>query len=119
MRKIVAKDKSVHFDHRKKQFVNLSDEHFQLLGDTFPGIELDVELKKMSLWLLSKGTSYKGSVSFIMNWLGKAPRKSTATQIEIDNSVNSPLAPFLLAYLEPLWKRAENVLTLNTIHKTS
>jgi hypothetical protein len=115
----VAKDKcsSVHFDRVKRQFVNLKEDDLVLLRESYVGVDIDAELKKMSLWLLSpKGKLRKGEMSFIMNWLSNAPvtKKQQDVPTSDDTAGTLSLRPYLDDYLKELWNGREHILQLNT-----
>lgn len=115
----VAKDKStsVYFDREKLLFVNLEDAYLKQLKETYKGVDVDSELKKMGLWLLSsKGNKRKGNIGFIINWLNNAsPSTTQAPQEPIEQ--DTPLRPYLNEYLKELWKGREHILELNTRRK--
>lgn len=115
----MAKDKcsSVYFDRVKRQFVNLTEDDLVLLRGAYVGVDIDSELKKMVLWLLSpKGKTRKGEIGFIMNWLSNAPvtKKQQDVLTSDDNAGTSSLRPFLNEYLKELWNGREHLLLLNT-----
>src|SRR5690242_15738674 len=95
------------------QFVDLDETLLKEIKETYKEIDVDNELKKMGLWLLSpKGMKRKGNIGFIINWLNNAIpsiRKSDDDPIEIE----SPLAPFLKEYRKGLWKNREHILAMN------
>ncbi len=118
----VAKDKrtSVYFDREKLTFVGLDKAQIKQLKDTYKGIDVDSELKKMGLWLTSsKGNKRKGNIGFILNWLNNASPETTAKinqQLDL-YEVDSPLRPLLQEYLQDLWKDREHILEFNTIRR--
>lgn len=108
----VAKEKhtSVYFDREKLQFMGLDDACMKQMKEAYPGVNIASEIKKMQLWLTSpKGRDRKGTISFIMNWLGNCPASSSAPEIEQD----TPLRPLLDTYLRDLWKGKEHLLEMN------
>jgi len=111
----VAKDKraSVFFDRIKMQFIGLDEALLEQVKETYKNIDVENELKKMGLWLLSpKGKLRKGNIGFIMNWLNNAIpsiRKLEDDHLETD----SPLTPFLREYRKELWKDREHILAMN------
>ncbi len=119
----VAKDKStsVYFDRERLQFVGLEAAELKRLRETYKGVDVDSELKKMSLWLTSpKGKKRKGNIGFILNWLNKASPSIASPTIseELDlYEFDSPLRPLLLDYLKDLWKGKEHILEFNKIKK--
>jgi len=103
----------VYFDREKLQFVGLSDAHLEELKKAYPQINVDVELKKMGLWLTSsKGQTRKGDIAFILNWLNNAHAKSPES-----TDIESPLRPEIQKYLKGLWKGREHILELNKTKK--
>jgi hypothetical protein len=119
----VAKEKStsVYFDREKLQFVGFEDAQLKQLKETYKGVDVDSELKKMSLWLTSpKGKKRKGNIGFILNWLNKASPSASSPTVneELDPYVlDSPLKPLLLDYLKDLWKGREHILEFNKIKR--
>lgn len=115
----MAKDKStsVYFDREKLQFVNLEDACLKQLKETYQGVNVDSELKKMGLWLASpKGNKRKGNIGFIINWLNNAsPSTTQALQEPLEQE--SSLRPYLNEYLKELWKGREHILELNMRRK--
>lgn len=116
----MSKDKrnSVYFDRDKLDFVGLDDVVKKQLSEAYPGIDIDSELKKMSLWLCtSKGKTRKGNIGFIMNWLSNAsvPTQeiSQSTITELDSSLDS----LFKDYRKDLWKNREHILEFNTIRR--
>ena len=109
----VAKGKhtSVYFDREKSQFVGVDAACIEQLKDIFPGVNVILEIKKMTLWLNStKGIKSKGTINFITNWLEKSPiTQSLTLAIELD----TPLRPHIDTYLKDLWKGKEHLLEMN------
>lgn len=119
----VVKDKrtSIYFDREKLQFVGLEKAQIEQLKDTYKGVDVEFELKKMGLWLnSSKGKKRKGEIGFIMNWLNNAsPTQSVSINQEIDSPLDTPLRPYLDAYKKELCKGREHILEFNKIRKKS
>lgn len=115
----MAKDKrtSIYFDRDKFLFIGLEDAHLKQLKDTYTGIDVDSELKKMGLWLNSeKGSKRKGNIGFILNWLNNACPSSVTNGQKLDPlEYDSPIRPVLLDYLKDLWKGKEHILEFNKI----
>jgi hypothetical protein len=112
----MAKD-SVHFDRQCNSFVGLDSQVLVQLRETFVGVDIDQELKKMCIWLQSdKGKRRKGNIGFIMNWLNNAtPMPPTdAEHLNLMQS-QSPLGHLVRSYLQELWKDREHIFELNTI----
>ena len=115
----MAKDKrnSVYFDRDTNKFIGLDSQILKQLYVTYDGIEVDTEIKKMELWLLSeKGKRRKGNIGFIINWLNNVtPMPPTKTeQLDLIQS-NSPLGHLVREYLMDLWNKAQHILEFNTI----
>jgi hypothetical protein len=115
----MAKDKSssVYFDRDNNKFYGLDSQIINQLEETYDGIDINNELKKMGLWLLSdKGKRRKGNIGFILNWLNNAtPMPPTnSEQLDLMQS-NSPLGHLVRDYLMDLWKNREHILEFNTI----
>lgn len=113
----MAKDKhtSIYFDRENSCFVGIQEANLQQLKETYANIDVDLEIKKMSLWLLTpNGKKRKGHFGFILNWLNNAKPTSN-----IDRSINhgcecdTPLRPWLNDYLRELWKDREHILQMN------
>lgn len=111
----------VKFDREKREFVGLSEEHKKDLAGIYKGVDIETELKKMGLWLLStKGKNRQGTIGFIMNWLGNATPNppSTTAQLDLLDS-QSPVSTLLLEhYLQDLWKNKDHIHKFNLIQKT-
>lgn len=121
----MAKDKrtSVYFDREKLAFINLEDAHIKHLQEIYKSVNVESELKKMGLWLLSsKGSKRKGNIGFILNWLNNASPDSkvpTTTQQLNLYEYDSPLRPLIHEYLKELWKDREHILEFNKIKRKS
>ena len=117
---VMAKDKrnSVFFDREVNKFRGLDSQILKQLQETYEGIDIDNELKKMSLWLMSdtKGKTRKGHIGFIINWLNNAtPMPPTTTEhLDLMQS-DSPLGHLVRNYLMELWKDKDHILEFNTI----
>ncbi len=116
---VMIKDKhtSVSFDREHNKFKGLDSQILKQLQDTYDGIDVDKEIKKMSLWLISeKGVKRKGTIGFIINWLNNAtPMPPTTTEhLDLMQS-DSPLGQLVRDYLLELWKDRDHILELNTI----
>lgn len=117
-----GKRTSIYFDREANSFVNLKDVELQQLKDTYKGVDVDKELKKMGLWLSSeKGKNRVGSMSFILHWLDNATPSVNQSSYSTSSVDLSPeenqilLNPVFLTYLEDLWKKSEHILALNRI----
>lgn len=115
----MAKDNrnSVLFDRETNRFRGIDSEILKQLNETYEGINIGTEIKKMELWLLTeKGKKRKGNIGFILNWLNNAtPIPPTASE-ELDLiQSDSPLGHLVRNYLMDLWKDREHILEFNTI----
>lgn len=108
-------DKAVRFDRNTKEFIGLDDAIKHELKAAYKGKDVEAELAKMKLWLLSpRGKGRKGSMGFIINWLNNASTSTVFTQA-VDHAINSDLIDLLRDYRKGLWKNCEHLLEINTI----
>ena len=118
----MAKEKrtSVHFDRDKNAFVGITKELKKQLSDTFPGVDIDQEISKMHIWLITNpaGRSRIGSINFIMHWLGRS-FENKGIQVVSKEKVesDSPLGILYQEYLNDLWKNATHIHEFNTIRR--
>jgi len=67
----------IDFDRTKNRFINISDNDMTLWSEAYPACDIELELKQMSVWILSAGS--KGHKSnwrkFITNWLQRSQDK--------------------------------------------
>lgn len=108
---------SVFFDREKRAFVGLDADSKKQLTDTYKGVDVDAELSKMGLWLLSqKGAKRKGNLGFIINWLNNASPKAPSIVEQLNMlEIDTPLGQLYLDYRKGLWKGREHILEFNTI----
>lgn len=108
---------SIYFDRDKREFVGIDKTLKKQLSAVYKGIDLDVELGKMELWLSSsKGKNRKGSYGFIINWLNNTSRSKPSVLSPIEQlETDSPLDFLLQEYRRGLWKNREHILEFNTI----
>lgn len=108
---------SVCFDRKEARFVGLEGIPLEQLRKSFPTINIESELEKMTVWLLHspKGKRRKGNINFIMNWLNNASVSSSPHKTEEKQEVKNDLSlPTLFdQYLSDLWKGKEYILELN------
>lgn len=107
---------SIYFDREKQVFVGLDGIHLQKLKETYQHVDVDTELNKMTLWLLSpKGKKRKGNIGFILNWLNNAtPCFKPSMNDHLDLlETESPLRLLINDYLRELWKGREHILEIN------
>ncbi len=115
----MVKDKntSVFFDRESNKFRGIDPEILRQLNETYEGVDIAKEIKKMELWLLTeKGKRRKGNIGFILNWLNNATPMPPTTTEELDLiQSDSPLGHLVRNYLVDLWKDKEHILEFNTI----
>jgi len=112
--KKVAKENhtQVHFDREKKSFVGL-EPALKKLEETYLGVDIHKELKKMEVWLLStKGRARTGNINFILNWLSRAVPTPVST-----DPYDSVLASCLEDYCTDLWEKNRHILEMNTVRR--
>lgn len=81
------------------------------LKGAFPHVDVETELKKMTLWLQSpNGSKRKGGMNFILNWLNRS--KAQVKPITEDTEDPS-LRPLIDEYLEDLWEPCKHIIDLN------
>ena len=103
----MAKRSSVYFEQSSGSFVGLDEAKMRHLKETYEDVNIEAELDKMKWWLMSN-PSRAGTMSFIANWLSKAPRHPK----EVLHL--SPVLPLLEEhYLRELWKGREQLLNMN------
>ena len=107
---------TIHFNRTSSKFDGITEDVAKQLQVQYPGVDLTTEFKRMTLWLLSKGKSHKGTLSFITNWLGKARPTQTVEAVE---SEVPHLTEAFKNYLEDLWTYRENLLNFNTRRKAA
>lgn len=116
----MAKDKptSILFDRRKHQFSGLDDQKLAEIKQAFPGVDVNSELRKMILWLMSpNGLKRKGDINFVLSWLSRVIPK--VMPAEDNPEVRTALDPYFDEYLDELWKGREHILALNRRRKKS
>lgn len=112
----MAKDKRtfVSFDRANYKFIGLTSDLKEELKKTYKGINLESELTKMMIWLISsKGLMHKGNFSFIKNWLNRAYQEVLPPSSDEDTT----LADLFKDYLKDLWKNREHILEFNTLRR--
>ncbi len=72
------------FNRKTNKFNGLTDEKKEILRQTFPSVNIDVELNLMAIWLMDN-PGYKGTYAFISKWLKKN---------QPDKPVNNPAPTF-------------------------
>lgn len=60
----------ISFNHKTKQFDNLTPEFIKMLQETFPEVDIKQQLKEMVLWL-SSNPHRTGTQAFITKWIKK------------------------------------------------
>jgi hypothetical protein len=109
---------SVYFDRKLRCFVGMDEALLKELKSLYPSVNVDAELLKMKHWIESpKGKLSKGTINFIINWLGKkapaADFPSAEKQLEYIQS-DTFLVKIIREYLEDLWKGREHLLSFNS-----
>lgn len=106
----------VYFDRNTHQFVGLDGLTKLNLKEAYKGIDIDAELARMCVWLISpKGKGRKGSMAFILNWLNNASISRAVPSVEIEH----PLTSLLQQYRISIWTNCEHLLEINTITRKS
>jgi len=110
---------SVYFCRKSMEFIHLDDVMLKFLKDQFPKVDVDLELRRMKMWLLSeRGQRSKGTMLFISKWLRNALENVYSRRLPEDEETSSnPLTDFINKYLENLWSERQYLTTLNTISK--
>lgn len=105
-----GKRTSIFFDREANEFSGLNSEVLADLRSAFPGVNLTIEFLKMSDWLISsKGNNTKGSMSFITNWLSRAP-----ATLKVEVLQDARISGLVTDYLDGAWKTYAHLETLNT-----
>lgn len=114
-----GKDTSVYFDRALDRFVGIDEAVTKQLKDAYFNLDLDKELLKMGVWLQSpKGKKRHGTIGFILNWLNNASPSPPSNMKQLDFAdLGSPLRPYLMDYLEDLWKDREHLFEFNRIRR--
>jgi hypothetical protein len=118
----MVKRGQVYFDREAYKFMGINDVILKKLKDTYPGLDVEHELKKMELWLMDpEGIIRKGTLQFISNWLSNASRfQKTFTKqtAPIEQEVkNTEITPAMEEYVKDLWKGKEELLNYNQLKK--
>lgn len=114
-----SKRHEIKFNRESMIFDGINELILKNLKDTFKGVDVEKELKKMGLWLSSpKGKKRKGNLAFITNWLDNCtPDFSNAPKAveQIKNErIDSEINEFVENYLVGLWKDCTTLLMFNT-----
>lgn len=101
---------NVYYDRNTFSFTGITYELYERLSDTFPGIDIDHELKKMTLWLdTSAGKKRIGNLQFILGWLNRAYRSIVAVKpIEPKPKIIKEFSE----HQNELWKNCEEIFSL-------
>lgn len=110
---------SVYFCRKSMEFMHLDDVLLKFLKDQFPKVDVDLELRRMKMWLLSeRGQRSKGTMLFISKWLRNALENVYSKRLPEDEETSSnPLDTYIKRYLEQLWNERQYLTTINTISK--
>lgn len=111
---------SVYFDRDTNKFHGLDNKIMAQLRETYKGINVEQELSKMAIWLLSaKGKSRKGTIGFILNWLNnKQPSFGTTANLDLMQS-DTTLGHLIREYLADGWKNNQHIYEFNTIRAST
>lgn len=72
----------IFFSRDESNFVNLTSEWKSLMKETYPGVDVEQQLREMRAWLLRPDKiSYKGNTAFISNWLSRSVGRQKTTPI--------------------------------------
>lgn len=97
----------IHFDRATMNFVGITEQIRDKLVETYPWVNLDFELNKMCLWLISpKGTRRQGTLNFIMGWLSNVERPKLHIETLSCGEDTS--------HLQVLWNKADWLLKKNS-----
>lgn len=101
----------ISFNRTKGSFEGLTDQVLSDLSSRYSNVDVDRELERMRIWLLSeKGKRRAGTLSFIESWLGRAPE----TKKIVDEIVPAEIQGYLTQYLIELWKTT-NITKINRV----
>lgn len=103
----------VFFDRALGQFAGLTQERLSNLAETYPGVDVTGELRRMCLWMKEKGQRRKGNMAFIMNWLSKATPTMKVSIAVSGTPEDESSQEILNEYLKELWKDREHLLLMN------
>ena len=60
----------IFFDRSLNEFKNITAEFLKLMSETYPGVNVEQQLREMKAWLLRpQNAHYRGDQSFISSWL--------------------------------------------------
>ena len=89
-----SKPKSIYFNFDNSEWENIPDSKTKLWKEAYPACDIEIELKKMAVWLIENPTKRKKNYgSFIVRWLTKTQdrggtkigtNKKSAIQSRID-----------------------------------
>lgn len=75
-----AESGGIFFSHEEKKFKNITQDFIDLMKATYPGIDVEKELLKMTAWLLDPCNPRRdGKQAFITKWLSKAEPNAQPT----------------------------------------
>jgi hypothetical protein len=104
----------IYYDRKYSAFVNLTPEIIQRLKDTYPGVDVEHELNKMTLWLESSvGIKRVGNINFISSWLNRAYRQIPVSIKEKQEPSNiSKAFKKFESHLDKVWANFDEVFSL-------
>lgn len=118
-----GKRTSIYFDRETKTFIGLTEEIKEQLRLQYSTIDCDHEFDKFAHWLdtSSKGKKRVGDIKGFHNWLKdqygackKLPEPYNGITKDVSPLTDeSPLRPYINAYLRELWKGREFLLEIN------
>jgi hypothetical protein len=101
----------VFFDRDLKEFKNINDVWIALMRETYLGVDIHYELKRMKVWLLDpEKTKRAGNQSFISNWLGKNMPKTSMEEPEHEIEIDEELEKAIRRRNEDAKRNNESVL---------
>lgn len=73
----------VFFDRKASKFQNVTEEFLTLMRETFPGVDIQKQLRLMKAWLLDPANPHRdGGHKFITNWLTRHVEKNPPSKSE-------------------------------------
>lgn len=106
----------VRFCRKTNEFVGLDRTVYAKLVLYYEGVNIPEELKKMALWLMTKGKDRKGTLTFITNWLVRSPKDpKIVAEIERTTQEKATNTGSYQDYLKSLHKPFEDLFLKNSI----
>lgn len=101
---------SIRFCRTTNVFLGMDWQTSVYLKDMFPQVDIERELGKMKVWLMTEGKHRKGTYAFIIRWLQRAPQT-----IHKELKPDSTLSFAIEEYLQDLWKENTFLYEFNKI----